>query len=230
MIPRSAFIGASLALAAAATASPSDAAGIGLVEKAGEFDIAAFTKRVSRDAQVRQVFDADKLHPQILGAVKNALNGLQFGFGIAPDQIATAFVAHSDSNVILYNDAAWAAYQLGAVFAVRDPSGAVVASNIFAPPRNTSMSSDPDDVKGFYQDASVTTLQKRGVLFFVCNTALVQQANQIANSGAAAGKSSDDVASALRRSLLPGVTLVPSGVAAIAYLQSRCRYSYLTEG
>ena len=71
MIGRSAFIGASLALATAATgAKPGDAAGVGLVEQAGEFDVAAFMKRVSRDADVRHVWDAGKLYPQILELIR----------------------------------------------------------------------------------------------------------------------------------------------------------------
>jgi intracellular sulfur oxidation DsrE/DsrF family protein len=84
-------------------------------------------------------------------------------------------------------------------------------------------------VRGFYQDASIAALQKRGVMFFACNTALVQQAHQIADSGVAKNQSPDDIARTLQRSLLPGVMLVPSGVAVVAYLQSRDRYGYLTE-
>jgi intracellular sulfur oxidation DsrE/DsrF family protein len=230
MIGRSTFIGASLALATAAGgAKPGDAAGVGLVEPAGEFDVAAFNKRVSRGAEVRHVWDAGKLYPQILGGVKNSLNGLQFGFGIAPNRIVTAFVTHNESNLLLYNDAAWATYRLGELYAVRDPNGAVVTSNIFAPLRSTSMLADPGDVRGFYQDASIAALQRRGVMFFLCNTALVQQAHQIATSGAFKAQSADDIARTLQRSLLPGVMLVPAGVAAVAYLQSRFHYAYLSQ-
>ena len=91
------------------------------------------------------------------------------------------------------------------------------------------MLADPSDVRGFYQDASIAALQKRGVMFFLCNTALVQQAHQIASSGVAKNQSPDDIARTLQRSLLPGVTLVPAGVAVVAYLQSRYHYGYLTQ-
>jgi len=224
---RSVFIGASLVAAAALSADEADAAA--LVEKAGEFDVAGFNRLVSRSAEVRQVWDAGKLYPQILGGVKNSLNGLQFGFGIAATRLATAFVTRNDSNLLLYGNAAWTEYRLGELFSVRDPNGAVVGANIFAPARSTSMLADPSDPHGFYQDASIEALQKRGVLFFVCNTALVQHASQIVNGGAAKGKSADDVARALRKSVLPHVTLVPSGVGTVAYLQARYQYAYLTE-
>ena len=224
---RSVFIGASLVAASALSAAEADA--IGMVEKAGEFDVAALNKLVSRSAEVRQVWDAGKLYPQILGGVKNSLNGLQFGFGIAATRLATAFVTRNESNLLLYGNAVWTEYRLGELFRVHDPSGAIVTANIFAPAHSTSMLADPSDPRGFYQDASIETLQKRGVLFFACNTALVQQAGQIATAGAAKGQSADDVARALRKSLLPHVMLVPSGVGTVAYLQSRYQYAYLTE-
>lgn len=175
------------------------------------------------------MWDAGELHPQILGAVKNSLNGLQFGFGIAAGRLATAFVAHVLSNLLLYDETAWSTYRLGELFGVKDPSGNVVQTNIFATSRVTSSSFDPNDIHGFYQDASVATLQRRGVIFCACNTALVQHAFAIVSAGGANGQSADAVADTLRAHLLPGVMLVPSGGAAIAVLQSKYHYAYVTE-
>jgi intracellular sulfur oxidation DsrE/DsrF family protein len=229
MVNRSDFLGASLAMSASRVLADSGGPAFDLVEKPGEFDLAAFTKRVSRPAEIRQVWDAGKLYPQILGGVKNSLNGLQFGFHIAADEVALAFVTHNESNVLLYGSDVWARYNLGQVIGVHDPSGAVVSSNIFAPARSTNATADPSDVHGYYQDASIATLQRRGVMFFICNTALVQQARQIVDAGAARNETADQVARALRGSLLPGAMLVPSGVATIALLQSRHHYAYITE-
>ena len=64
-------------------------------------------------------------------------------------------------------------------------TGALVTSNIFGAARSTNTIADPSDVHGYYQDASIATLQRRGVMFFIFNTALVQQANQILAAGAA---------------------------------------------
>jgi len=228
MVNRSDFIGASLAMSASSVLADTGSAAP-LVENSTEFDIAAFTKRVSRPADIRQVWDAGKWYPQILGGVKNSLNGLQFGFGIAADRLAIAFVTHNESNLLLYGNEAWARYNLGQVIGVHDPTGALVTSNIFGAARSTNTIADPSDVHGYYQDASIATLQRRGVMFFICNTALVQQANQILAAGAASGQEAVQVAQALRKSLLPGVMLVPSGVATIALLQSRHHYAYITE-
>ena len=223
---RSSFLAAAVPLAACATAACGNAAGgIGLVETAEQFDARAFQKAVATTAEFRQVWDAAELQPRILGGVKNSLNGLQFGFSVAPANIATAFVAHNTSNLLLYDDEAWSTYLLGQLFGVKDPTGATVQTNIFAPSRASSSSQDPSDLHGFYQDASITTLQRRGVHFFVCNTALVEQASAIVRAGATR-ETPQDVANNLRAHVLPGVMLVPSGVAAIAFLQGRYHYTY----
>lgn len=225
---RKSFLVSAVPLAACATAACAGTGSqIGLVETAAQFDVAAFDKLVATNAQVRQVWDAGELQPRILGGIKNGLNGLQFGFSVSPANIATAFVAHNTSNLLLYDDTAWSKYLLGQLFGVKDPTGATVQANIFAPSRSTSSSSNPSDIHGFYQDASITALQRRGVRFFVCNTALVEQASAIVRAGATR-ETEQGVANDLRAHLLPGVTLVPSGVAAIAYVQARYRYAYMT--
>lgn len=227
---RSTFLAASIPLAACATAACAGKTteSIGLVETKAQFDFAGFAKAVDKAADVRQVWDANELHPQILGGVKNSLNGLQFGFGIDPTRISMVLVAHGPSNVLLYDASAWATYQLGDLFKVQDPRGNTVPTNIFAPSRSTSESSDPNDLHGFYQDASITTLQRRGVIFCVCNTALVEGAQTIVRAGGS-NESVDAVADALRAHLLPGVILVPSGSATVALLQSRYHYAYAAE-
>ena len=203
--------------------------GIGLVESAREFDLSAFRRTFDRDADVRQVWDAAAIHPQLLGSIKNSLNGLEFGFDVPRERIVTAVVARNTSTLVLLDNAAWRQYRLGEVFGVRDPRGATVLENIFWPARSTNRSADPGDPRGFFQDASVQTLQRRNAGFCVCNTALVEQSQIIVNAGAANGESAERVAASLRAHIVHGAMLVPSGVAAVAYLQSRYRYSYLTE-
>ena len=228
---RSRFLAAAVPMAACATAACAGKAreSIGLVESAAQFDVHAFDQAVATSAPFRQVWDANALQPRILGNVKNSLNGLQFGFNEPPSNIAMAFITHNTSNLLLYDDAAWTTYLLGDLYGVKDPRGATVQTNIFAAARATSSSNDPNDVHGFYQDASVQVLQRRGVRFFLCNVALVQQAEEIVHAGAAK-QSPADVAQDLRDHLLPGVMLVPSGVSALAYLQSKHGYTYATGG
>jgi hypothetical protein len=125
--------------------------GIGLVEASREFDAAAFRHTFDRDADVRQVWDAAAIHPQLLGSVKNSLNGLTFGFGVPRERIATAVIARNSSTLLLFDSAAWKQYHLGELFAVRDPRGAAVIENVFWPSRSANRSADPSDPRGFYQ-------------------------------------------------------------------------------
>ncbi|HTZ53650.1 MAG TPA: hypothetical protein VMB20_01195 [Candidatus Acidoferrum sp.] len=226
---RSSFLISAVPLAACATAACAGTSGetIGLVETAAQFDRKAFERAVATGAQFRQVWDAGAIQPRMLGGVKNALNGLAFGFDVASSNIAVAFVTHNTSNLLLYDDSAWSTYLLGQLFGIKDPTGAVVQTNIFYPSHATGSSKDPNDPHGFYQDASISTLQQRGVRFFVCNTALIEHAEVIVNAGASK-QTVDEVARALRAHLVPGAMLVPSGVAAITYLQSRHGYAYMT--
>jgi intracellular sulfur oxidation DsrE/DsrF family protein len=228
---RKSFLALSGTLAAvvAAGCAKGKAAELELVESSGEFDRAAFAKLVDRPADVRQVWDADGYHPLILGAIKNSLNGLQFGYGIAPGRILTAVCLHGDSNAYAYDDSMWQKYDLGASLGLKDPSGAVVRTNIFAHPRSTFASmDDPNNPEGNYQDATLVALQRRGVMVFVCHNAAADQANALVQRGAAPGMTPQAVLEDLTTHIIPGAAVVPSGVATVAILQSRYRYAYTT--
>ena len=226
---RSLFLGAGAALVCGAAACAGSSAGtIGGIETAAQFNGAAFARAVDKPADIRLAFDASQLYAPLLGAVMNALNGYQFGYAIKPERIALAVVAHGAANVLLYDDAAWAKYNLGATFGVKDPSGTTITSNIFAPPDATfTMTDDPNDPHGSYHRAFIGSLQTRGVVFTVCNTALWEQAQTIAAS--APGDSVETIAQFLRSHLVPGAILVPSGISTIGLLQYRYHYAYATE-
>uniref|UniRef100_E6Q3H7 Uncharacterized protein n=1 Tax=mine drainage metagenome TaxID=410659 RepID=E6Q3H7_9ZZZZ len=230
-LKRSSFLGASAIAAVAATAACARSASeIGRVETAAEFDAKGFAAKVDRPADIRLVVDASTMFPPILGAIMNALNGYQFGFGIPANRIAIIAVMHGSANLMLYNDDMWTRYDLGATFGARDPNNNVIASNIFAPSETTFVATDnPEDPRGSYHKAFVGTLQQRGAIFCACNTALYEQAESIAASGKSGGKNAREVADDLRANLVPETLLVPSGVAAVGLLQYRHRYAYVTE-
>jgi hypothetical protein len=58
--------------------------------------------------------------------VKNALNGLQFGFGYSADAIVVALAGHGPSAVYAYADRVWVKYRLGEFFKLSDAAGAPV--------------------------------------------------------------------------------------------------------
>ncbi len=232
---RSTFLVSSASLAAlssggGAAAAQSVPGGTRLVERSADFDAAQFAGLVDKPADIRQLWEAVAFHPAIFNNVKNAINGLRFGFGYAPERIAMVFCPHGPSSAYTYDDAVWAKYKIGDLFKLTDPKGNRVTSNVFLKPaKPLSGTSDPDDESGIYQDASIQTLQSRGVVFLTCHTAVEEQARAIVKAGnAPSGMSGAGVADDILTHLIAGTHVVPSMVAAIAVLQQRFHYSYVT--
>ena len=213
--------------AAAATAVPG---GTHFVERAADFDRTAFDRAVGGNAQVKQLFEAIAFKPAMWNNVKNALNGLQFGFGIPADSIKIAMALHGPSSAYNYSDYVWQKYRLGEFYPLKNDAGESIATNIFLKPASApSADADPDDEKSLYQNTSITTLQKRGVVTLTCHTAVEEQARSIVKKGfAPAGMSASDVADDILTHLIPGAVVVPSMVATVAILQAQYHYAYTT--
>jgi len=199
-----------------------------MVELKSEFDYAAFAKLVDKPSDVRQLWDMAGYVPLALGGIKNAYNGYQFGYGIAPGKIAMVACLHGTANAFVYNDSMWAKYKLGEVFGFKDPAGNIVSTNIFYHARSQPVTtSDPNDPTSMYEDGTIETLQRRGLTVLICHTAAAEQARSLVTSGAAPqGVSPQDVLADLLANLMPGVTVVPSMVSTIGLLQNRFHYAY----
>lgn len=220
---RSDFL-ASSAIAALADAIPG---GTHFVERKADFDEAAFAKIVDRPADARMLFEQIAFKPQLFSNVKNALNGLQFGFGYAPSRITFAFAGHGPAAAFTYSDYLWKKYRIGEFFALKDADGAAISSNSFLAAKAHDTNADPDDDHGFYQDTSIETLQKRGVVMLTCHTAVEEQSKALVKKGfAPAGAGAQDVANDILTHLIPGALVVPSMVATIAVMQQKYHYAY----
>ncbi len=216
-------------LAAVATdACAKSASELEMIEPKSEFDYTAFVKLVNRPFAVRQLWDVNGYIPTALGGIKNAYNGYQFGFGIAPDAIGMIACLHGSANAFAYNDSMWSKYKLGEVFSFKDPSGNVVTSNIFYHARSQAVTTaDPNDPASMYQDGTLEALARRGLTIMVCHTAAAEQARSLIDSGAVrTGTAPSDVLRDLLANLVPGVTVVPSMVATVGLLQNRFHYAY----
>lgn len=224
---------ASASLAAAASAAARGAGvpgGTHLVERLAEFNLPEFEAAVDRPGtEVRQVWEVVAFHPQVFANVKNALNGLQFGFGHPPSTFALAFAPHGQSGVYNYSDEIWAKYRIGDAFKLKDAAGNPVTSNVFLKPvKALDAGTDPDDPDSVFQDTSIATLQSRGVVFLTCHTAVEEHARALVSSGfAPAGMAASDVAADILTHLIPGTLVVPAMVATIAVLQARHHYTYI---
>ena len=214
------------ALATDACAKPSGE--LELVEPASEFDYAAFAKLVGGPNDVRQLWDMDGYVPTALGGIKNAYNGYQFGYAIAPSRIGIVACLHGTANAFAYDDSMWTKYKLGEAFGFKDPNGNLVPTNIFYHARSQEETTvNPNDVNGMYQDGTIEGLQRRGLIVLVCHTAAGEQARSLVAGGAAPqGMSPAEVEQDLLAHLMPKVVVVPSMVSTIGILQNRFHYAY----
>lgn len=231
---RRVFLAASATAAVASGVEPALAKGVPggshFVERKASFNEEAWAAAVGRPAKVRQLWDLSHFNSGIWDNIKNSLNGLQFGFGFAPDAIATAWCGHGPSAAYAYSDYVWKKYRIGEFFGIKNAGGEAIATNVFLAPKSAfDANANPDDPNGMYQDTSVTMLQRRGVIVHTCHTAVEEQSRSLIRRGLApAGMSASAVADDILTHLIPGVHVVPSMDATIAVLQQLYRYTYAT--
>lgn len=162
------FLGQGAALAALGVVSGGGTADARLVERARDWDPAELRKKLQTPARHRLAFDCTSIKGgTFLNNIKNAMNGYQFGFGIDPADVSLVAALHGAANLVSFDDAMWAKYELGALYDVVDPkTGGPAQRNVFYARTSEEKDRDPDSERGFYQDKSVEGLQARGVDFF----------------------------------------------------------------
>jgi len=227
---RKTFLAASAITAAAVSACAKGSANeIEIVEAATEFNYGAFKKLVDKPSDARQLWDCERYNPQALVAIKNAYNGYQFGFGMAPGRIAIAACLHGNANALAYDDSMWQKYAIGTTLGIKDDAGNVVPGNVLArSPCEAQATHDPNDPQGAFQHDSLDALGRRGLTVLVCHTAAAAHAMKFARAAAVPDPAA--VLSDLLGHLRPGVVVVPAQVAAIGVLQTRFHYAYTIVG
>jgi hypothetical protein len=204
-----------------------------LVYKSTDWNIADFDRLIKHPARVKQVFDVTQIGGgRFLNNIKNSLNGLQFGFKIAADQIKILSAMHGPANMLNFDDYVWKKYRIGEWQKIDDPlTGQPTVRNLFlvskAGPDTHGGSQDPNDENSSFQDTSIQALQARGVQFLSCHTATEEQARVLIKQYSLAQQPEEVVKDMLAHTV-PGVFVVAAMVAAIALLQSDGRYSYIT--
>ena len=127
----------------------------------------------------------------------NFLDAYRDAFKAKDGEVNAVIGVHGTALAIGFNDAAWAKYAMGKGVSVTDPTTkAPAVRNIFA-------TGSP---------LSVDTLQKRGIVFLMCNTGLRARSRQLA---AERGETYEAVYGDLSASRLPGVILVPALIVAM---------------
>lgn len=193
--PRRRFLGRAAASIAALAAGFPSIARAGGVGDSDESEHDAWMKPLK--GRHRQFFHAVQAQDIPMLMASNFLNAYSEAFKSKQGEANAVIGMHGGALSIGFNHGAWAKYSLGKVSSVTDPATKEPAvRNIFA-------------TGG---DLSVEAMQKRGVVFLLCNTALRLRSRGIA---AERGETPDAVYSDLKASVLPGVILVPALVVTI---------------
>lgn len=140
----------------------------------------------------KQIFHAIRAEVQPMLMARNFLDAYAESYGAKPGHVNAAIGFHGGALAFGFNDAIWNKYGMGKASEVMDPTTKEPAlRNIFA-------------TGG---DLAIDTLQKRGVVFLMCNTALRLRTKSMATS---LNVPYDTLYAELSAGRLPGVILVPS--------------------
>lgn len=164
----------------------------------------------------RQVFDAMEVHsgfPLVMTRIWLMTNAS--GYNVPEKDLSAVTVLRHNGICMAMNDTIWSKYKLGEVFDVTDPTTNKPAErNVFAQGATFVM---PPFAVG-----AVDNLVKSGVIFCACNMAALHFSEV---AGGKVGVDKDAAYAEWKANLLPGVTLVPSGVAAVGRAQGHgCAY------
>ena len=119
----------------------------------------------------------------------------------APSSATSVVILRSQGLVVALNSAVWEKYKIGKSFKLIDPeTKAPAGKNPFVNPKPGVLLTD---------DMAIDRLLGKGAVFGACNVALHGLSKQLASN---AGVSADDAAKEWAANLVPGITLLPSGV------------------
>jgi len=230
-VSRRTLLGGAVAAAAASTLLTESAAAQYVWQKP-EWQAAEFDALTRLPRRIKQVVHAHSINGgRFLGNTKNSLNGLRLGIGISPDQIQIVCALNGPANMLNYSDYVWQKYRIGEWAKEMDPkTGEPAVRNFYYPSKSGTPlaygSDDPSSPESSFQDSSIQGLQTRGVRFLSCHSsneeaarALIKQNNLTV--------APEEIVKDMQAHALPGVLVVPSIAAALAFLQCEGHYSYM---
>jgi len=151
----------------------------------------------------KQIFHAVRAEIQPMLMARNFLDSYEESYGVKPGHVNVAIGFHAGALSFGLNDAMWDKYALGKASEVTDPvTKAPATRNVFATG----------------SELGIDALQKRGVVFLMCNTSLRLRTKAMATS---LNVPYDTLYSELSAARLAGVILVPSLVVTLNRAQER---------
>jgi intracellular sulfur oxidation DsrE/DsrF family protein len=172
----------------------------------GEWDT-RWIERV-RKAKHRALFDAPS-PDVVLDLAARYVENVQRVYGKSTGGICPVLNIRTRASRMGLNDAMWAKYPIGEDAKVNDPETNAPSR------RNLDMRvSDEKAAQGY---GSFERLQQQGAIVLVCDFALGHLSTRLA---AKTGSTGDAVHAELKRNLIPGAVLVPSGIYGAAQAQN----------
>jgi len=166
----------------------------------------------------RQYFDATSVDSGFsLAYAMNWMDTMKAAYGAADKDLSAVVGLRHFSIPIAYTDAIWAKFKLGEFAKLNDPKTNAPAT------RNIFFNSKEGDL--LFPSMAIDKLQPRGVTFVVCNIAHSVVSGLL---GKAAGMTPEAAKAEFAKGLIPGFTLVDSGVLAVhrAQEKGKCTYCY----
>jgi intracellular sulfur oxidation DsrE/DsrF family protein len=144
----------------------------------------------------------------------NFLNLNKEAYGLGDHDLTAVVGLRHFAMPMALSDEVWQKYGVGKAFNITDPSTKAIAT------RNPFLHKDGV----LFPGSDIPTLVSRGVIFTVCNVALMVLSGKVA---AAANVSADEAKKDWAAGLVSGTTLVPVGVLAVNRAQEKgCTYCY----
>ncbi len=162
----------------------------------------------------RQLFDApDPDGGTVLRHVRNYLDTWQEAYGVGERDISVIVTLYARTTPLGLQDAMWGKYRLGAALSLTDSTtSAPLVRNWFAHPQLG------DPVADGTAESSIESLQRRGVVFALCNNALKRWSGRLEKQGMGTAA---DVHADLTAHALPGVIIVPDVLIAMTKAHER---------
>lgn len=167
----------------------------------------------------REVFDAPEIaEGTVFNQARSYLAGFHEVYGTRDADLNAVLVVRHKGIPMVLDDPIWARYDfIGKDAKLKDPTtGGDAGRNPFLRPR-------PDDAHAYvWADGGLDTLIGRGAIVLACNMALMGFAGIIAKR---TKQPEDAVRDELKHGLVPGVTLMPSGIFAVTRAEEAgCHY------
>ena len=168
----------------------------------------------------RQYFDATSVNSGFaLAYAMNRLDTMKDAYNVADKDLNAVIGFRHFSIPIAYTDEIWAKYKLGEFAQLNDPkTNAPATRNIYYNPKQGDL---------MFPGMAIDQLKPRGTTFVVCNVAQTVVSGLL---GQKVGVAPEVAKAEFTKGLIPGFTLVPSGVLAVHRAQEKGKCTYCAAG